>query len=297
LGASEPAPQLHVLLQCQGTRCTYYVGDPGAFNQRLADRARLSPRFGTNAYTSGAIFLMDVPSNHLSSQKRADSPLPTTMEVEAAKTSNSVFEKCMSSPRQGRRGSVRILQIHLTLRLMAVRARSGIHRAPSRRSLQTRAQLTWQCPLLASVLPAPRNPRKILLICFSAVLWRPNTISWCNGIAAGTERISAKCPALGIIDALQVGSLSAGRSIRGWNVAAVSFLIAKGMPRYLTRKGASWHSMNSAVASASEQAIGDTEYLAKLVCNPEAFPKSYRIPCTARSSVSSGWQKITTSSA
>jgi hypothetical protein len=28
--------------------------------------------------------------------------LPTTMEVEAAKTSSSVFEKCMSNPRQGR---------------------------------------------------------------------------------------------------------------------------------------------------------------------------------------------------
>jgi hypothetical protein len=35
---------------------------------------------------------MDLPSSHLSSQKRADSPSPTTMEVEAAKTSSSVFD-------------------------------------------------------------------------------------------------------------------------------------------------------------------------------------------------------------
>jgi hypothetical protein len=68
--------------------------------------------------------------------------LPTTMAVEAAKTSSSNYEKCMSSPRHGRRGSVRILQIHLTLRLMAVRARSGIPRPPSRNGLHTRAQLT-----------------------------------------------------------------------------------------------------------------------------------------------------------
>lgn len=77
-------------------------------------------RLGTSAYTSGAISLTDLPSNHLSSQKREDSPLPSTIEVEAAKTSSSAFENCMSSPRQGRKGLVCILQIQHTRSLIAV---------------------------------------------------------------------------------------------------------------------------------------------------------------------------------
>jgi hypothetical protein len=47
----------------------------------------------------------------------------------------------------------------------------------------------------------------ILLTLLSAFLLRLSTISWCSGIAVITERISAKRPALGIVDALQVGSL------------------------------------------------------------------------------------------
>jgi hypothetical protein len=124
--------------------------------------------------------------------------LPTTIEVEAVKASSSTFENCISSPRHGRKGSVRILQIQRTLRLIAVRARSGIPNPPNRCGRHTLAQLTWQWPPLASALPAQRNPRRILLTCFSVFLSRPSTISWCKGIAARTARISAKrqapCP-------------------------------------------------------------------------------------------------------
>jgi hypothetical protein len=65
-------------------------------------------------------------------------------------------------PAPGSQGSVRICQIHLTLRLMVVRSRSGIPKPPSRSGLHTRAQLTWQCPPLASALPVHKNPLKIL---------------------------------------------------------------------------------------------------------------------------------------
>jgi hypothetical protein len=127
----------HSCTYCQSARA---LGAPAisGIQARSASASRASRtvraflrRLGTSAYTSGAISLMDLPSSHLSSQKRADSPLPTTIEVEAVKASSSTFENCISSPRHGRKGSVRILQIQRTLRLIAVRARSGIPNPPT----------------------------------------------------------------------------------------------------------------------------------------------------------------------
>jgi hypothetical protein len=110
-------------------------------------------RLGTSAYTSNVISWMDLPSTHRSSQKRADSPLPTTIEVDAAKMSSSTFENYMSNPRHALRGSVRILHSQRTLRLVAIRARSGIPNPPRLSGLHTLAQFTWQLPPLVSALP------------------------------------------------------------------------------------------------------------------------------------------------
>jgi hypothetical protein len=117
-------------------------------------------------------------------------------------------------------------------------------------------------------------------------------------MAASTDRTSAKRPALGIIDAFQVGNLLANRSTTGWYASPGNRPIESGMPRYFTGKGANWYYMVTAAqfASSSEQAIGETEQLAKLVCSLDASPKSPWMLRTTRSSVSSGWQKMTTSS-
>jgi hypothetical protein len=68
--------------------------------------------------------------------------LPTTIEVEAVKASSSTFENCILSPCYGRMGLVRILQIQRTLRLIAVRAKSGIPRPPNCSGRHTLDQFT-----------------------------------------------------------------------------------------------------------------------------------------------------------
>jgi hypothetical protein len=114
---------------------------------------------------------------------------------------------------------------------MAVRARSG---TPSH------GNTTSGTPLPSNMVPAHKNPRRtrILITFLSAFLFRLSTMSWCSGMAASTERTSTKRPARGIIDAFQVGNLSANRSTTGWKASPDSRLTESGMPRYFTGKGA-----------------------------------------------------------
>jgi hypothetical protein len=67
-----------------------------------------------------------------------------------------------------------------------------------------------------------------------AFLLREITMSWCKGIAASTDLTNVNLPALGIIEAFQVGSLSAIRSMTGWKASTLNLRIESGMPKYLT---------------------------------------------------------------
>jgi hypothetical protein len=153
--------------------------------------------------------------------------------------------------------------------------------------------LTWQWRPTG-----PQEALKDLVDLLKCLLVKAKHNELVQRYATSTERTSAKRPALGINNAFQVGSLSANLSTTGWNTSPNSRLINSGMPRYFTGKGANWHFMAAAapLASSSEQAIGETNHLAKLVCNPDACLNSSRMLRIARNSVSSGWQKMTTSS-
>jgi hypothetical protein len=177
-----------------------------------------------------------------------------------------VLEKHISSPRQGRSGSVRILQIQRVLRLMAMRPRSGTPKPPCLRGLQILSQLTWQCHPFASALPAQRKPLQIFWICFRVFLLSPSTMIWCRGIAISTDLTRAKRPTFVIMEAFHVGRRSAILSTSGWSAAANRLRTDRGMPRYLIGKGANWHSLIHAALSASSsvQAMGGHRALSKV---------------------------------
>lgn len=92
-------------------------------------------------------------------------------------------------------------------------------------------------------------------------------------MVASTDLTKVRCPTFAIIDALQVGVIL---SNNGSRVALDSFQRARGTAGYLIGKGASWHYITDAAlrATLSEQPMGDSGHLAKLVCNPDVCPKS-----------------------
>ncbi|KAK1682415.1 hypothetical protein QYE76_043263 [Lolium multiflorum] len=286
------------LIRGQGTRRTSNVRYPAALHQCPLYRAPLPATLGNERVDFWHYFRdgLDIQRSVLPEESGFS---VANHHERGGSEGIQIFENCMSGLRQGRLGLVHILQSQRTLRLVAVRVRSGIPKPPNRSRQHTLDQLTWQWPPLASFFPAHRKLRRILLTCFNAFLLKLSTMSWCNGITASTNLTSAKRLARGIIDAFQVGSLSANRSTTGWNASPGSRQTERGMPRYLMEgcqlalhhhRRVIRHLLRA--GNRRDRTVGEVGMQAPVAC-----PKSSRMARMACSSVSSGWQKMTTSSA
>ena len=153
------------------------------------------------------------------------------MVVEAKKSARSSCENCRSRPCQARSGSTRANQSHRNRSARPAHSRCQTPSPPYAIGRHTRLQLTWQWPPLATARPAHKKPRWIFANCLSIFFGGANACNCCTSIALRTYLTRARCPALFMSHAFQVGSRAATVSTRGCNWAAEGCRVDNGMPR------------------------------------------------------------------